>query len=111
LRLKKSDWIFVAVAGTVIGLLVVLSLQGRKAQPLSPIPQHAGVTEATKRADCLACHEPGQPGVTFPIPASHPQAWKKEQLKCTECHHAPAAQTAAQTAAHDPNILQEIEAK
>ena len=75
--------------------------------PLTPIPEHAGVTQETQRASCLACHEPGKPGVTHPIPDSHPQAWKKEQLKCTECHHAPAAQTAALVS----NTLQEKEAK
>jgi hypothetical protein len=95
LRLKKTDWIFVLVAGSVIGLLVVLSMMGREARPVSAIPEHAGITADSARADCMTCHDPQREGAPAPLPSSHPQVWKKEEVKCTMCHTAPEARTAS----------------
>jgi hypothetical protein len=90
LRLKKTDWIFVVVAASVIGGLVALSLMGRQAKALPATPEHATFTQQTKRAECLPCHEPNRPGAIAPLSESHPRAWMKEQLACTECHRAPS---------------------
>jgi hypothetical protein len=90
LRLKKTDLIFALVAASVIGGLVVLSLMGRQAKAMPAIPEHATFTQQTKRAECLPCHEPNRPGAIKPLAESHPRAWMKEQLACTECHHAPS---------------------
>ena len=95
LRLKKNDWIFVLVAGSVIGILVTLSLMGRQARPVSAIPEHAGMKKETKRAECMACHDPQREGAMAPLPATHPHVWKKEEVDCTICHTAPAARTAS----------------
>jgi hypothetical protein len=89
--LKKRDWGFIAVAGTVIGVLVALSLVGKKAVPMSNGAYHAGMTAVTKRAECMACHDPGTPGVRSPLPDTHPLVWKKEGVSCITCHAPPAA--------------------
>ncbi len=83
------------VAGSVIGILVALSLTGREARPVSAIPEHVGMTKETKRAECMACHDPNREGALAPLPATHPHVWKKEEVSCTFCHTAPAAATAS----------------
>jgi hypothetical protein len=93
LRLKKRDWGFIAVAGAVVGLLAVLSLIGKKAEPMSAGPYHAGMTAATKRVECLVCHDPARPGASIPLPDTHPLVWKKEEVSCITCH-APPERTA-----------------
>ena len=93
MRLKKTDWIFVLVAASVIGALVALSLMGRQAKAMPATPEHATFTQQTKRAECLPCHEPNRPGAMAPLAESHPRAWMKEQLACTECHRAPSTAT------------------
>jgi hypothetical protein len=107
--LKKSDWIFILVAGSVIGVLVVLSLMGRKAAPVSAIPQHAGLTAESTRAECMSCHDPVREGASAPLPASHPQVWKKEQVSCTSCHAAQALARSAQTASQGPTPVEETQ--
>jgi hypothetical protein len=90
LRLKKNDLIFALVATAVVGALVALSLMGREAKALPATPEHATFTRETPRAACLPCHEPNRPGAVAPLSESHPRAWMKEQLACTECHRAPS---------------------
>ena len=72
-------------------MLVVLSLMGKKARPVSPAPYHAGMTAATARAECLVCHDPGRPDAPSPLPESHPLRWKKEDVSCLVCHTPPSA--------------------
>lgn len=102
LRLKGRDWGFIAVAGAVVGALVVLSMLGKEAAPLAPRPEHAQMTAVSTRADCLACHDPTAPGATAPMPADHPLTWKKETVSCTVCHQLPAEAQRASRPAHAP---------
>lgn len=89
LGLKKTDWIFVLVAGGVIVALVVLSMLGRDAKPISARVEHAGISVETPRVDCLVCHDPTIEGVAAPLKPTHPHVWKKEQVTCTTCHKVP----------------------
>ena len=67
----------------------------REAKPVSAIPQHVGLTAESARTDCMTCHDPQGEGAMAPLPSTHPQVWKKEEVKCTMCHTAPAAATAS----------------
>ena len=89
LALKKTDWIFVLVAGGVIATLVVLSMLSRDVKPISAIEAHVGITTETRRIDCLPCHDPTIEGVVAPLKPVHPHVWKKEQVNCTTCHVVP----------------------
>ncbi|MBK6316823.1 MAG: hypothetical protein IPF53_21685 [Blastocatellia bacterium] len=89
MQLKKTDWIFVLVAGGVIATLIVLSLVSRKPKPVLAIPEHATVTIETTRVDCLVCHDPTVEGTVAPLKPVHPHVWKKEQVACTTCHVVP----------------------
>lgn len=92
LGLKKTDWIFVLVAGGVIAALVILSMLSRQPKPVSAIPQHSGITTVTARVDCLVCHDPTVEGTVAPLKPTHPHVWKKEQVSCTTCHTVPEGQ-------------------
>lgn len=92
-----------AIAGAVIGALVILSMLGKKPPLISAIPAHAALTSASKRADCVMCHDPRIEGVVSPLPASHPSKWKDEKVDCTLCHKA-APQPTAMAA---PSLAQE----
>jgi hypothetical protein len=82
--MKKADWVFAISAIAVVLFFIWLSkYTGHKPTPLSAIPEHQA---AMSRAECMACHDPAKPGVTKPIPANHPQAWKDERFQCTVCH-------------------------
>lgn len=53
-------------------------------------PFHDGLTAASKRTECMACHDPGNPASSAPLTAKHPLVWKKESVSCTVCHTPPA---------------------
>jgi hypothetical protein len=54
---------------------------------------HTGLTTASKRAECMVCHDPNKPDASNPLQAKHPLVWKKEDVACTVCH-VPSAQVA-----------------
>lgn len=95
LALNRRDWTFLVIAGAVIGVLVVLSMMGKKPPLISAIPAHAAVTNESKRTECVACHDPRIEGVVAPLPASHPTKWRDEKTNCTLCHKTSPASTAS----------------
>jgi hypothetical protein len=93
LKLTGRDWGFIGAAVIVVGALVALSLVGKKPVPMSAGSYHLGLSAASKRADCMTCHDPTKPEASRPLEPSHPLVWRKEDVSCTVCH-APAAQVA-----------------
>jgi hypothetical protein len=93
LKLKGRDWGFIGAAVVVVGVLVALSVVGRKPVPMSNGTYHAGLGAASKRADCMVCHDPNKPDAVNPLQAKHPLVWRKEDVACTVCH-APSSQVA-----------------
>jgi hypothetical protein len=90
LKLNRRDWGFIAAAVLVVGVLVALSMVGKSPSPMNAGPHHAGLSVASKRTDCMVCHDPKNPNATHPLTASHPLVWRKEDVSCVVCHEPPA---------------------
>jgi len=69
--MNKKDLLFAAIALSVIGLFVILSVSARHPKPMADRPEHAGVTRDTKRETCWGCHAPDS--TVAPMPAHHPK--------------------------------------
>ena len=90
--MKKKDLYFAVGALVVIGIFVFLSYIGRKAKPVSDIPQHAGFTSKTEAETCWTCHAPGSP--VKPMPEHHPKRGRPpDKSSCFVCHKLPTAAT------------------
>lgn len=80
MRLRRADWIFLALAALVV-LLVSLLPSPRDRNPAVPDSlEHRGLVS---EKDCLRCHAAGQ---SRPLPERHPK-----RQDCFRCHRAPAA--------------------
>jgi hypothetical protein len=92
--MKKKDLIFVAIAVSVIGLFIFLSLIGRKPKPLAVRAEHAGVSRETSSDDCLACHAPDS--TVAPMPPRHPKKGRPpdKTTPCYACHKYPESAVA-----------------
>jgi hypothetical protein len=91
--MKKKDLFFIIGALVVIGIFVYLSYVGRKAKPVSNIAEHAGFTDKTEPASCLACHAPDS--AVKPMPEHHPKKGRPpDKSSCFMCHKLPAAASA-----------------
>jgi hypothetical protein len=109
LKLKGRDWGFIAVAVGVVATLIVLSMIGKDAKPMSAIPDHMRMTANTPRADCMVCHDPIRADAKAPLPPDHPLTWKKESVSCTVCHQAPSAASSRLGAAMSPRSAIRLE--
>src|SRR5215813_2589188 len=93
--MNKKDLLFAAMALSVIGLFVVLSVFSRHPKPMTDRPEHAGVSRDTTRESCWVCHAPDS-GVA-PMPAHHPKKGRPpdQTTPCYACHKYPPSSTNA----------------
>jgi hypothetical protein len=84
--MTKKDLIFAAIAISVIGVFIFLSLIGRKPTPVTARAEHAGITRDTPRETCWGCHTPESP-----VWLRHPKKGKPpdQTTPCSACHKFP----------------------
>ncbi len=86
MAVKKRDWLFIALIGTVLAVLLV-NTGGEKPRKVPPDEKHRPLLDAFARGKereevekkCVACHN----SRAYPLPKNHPP---KEQ--CLICHKA-----------------------
>jgi len=109
LKLNGRDWGFIGAAVIVVGGLVALSMIGRKPVPMSAGSYHTGLSTASKRAECMVCHDPKNPAASNPLSAAHPLVWRKEEVSCTVCHVPPASGVPQSASAKAPTLSSTVE--
>jgi len=82
--MKPRDLIFIFIVLAVVGGLYFLSTKN-KAQKMSSIPEHAGVTA---REDCFKCHLPAK-FEEQERQHKHPGKWRDARVSCLLCHATP----------------------
>jgi hypothetical protein len=83
--MKKKDLFFIIGALVVVGIFFYLSYIGRKPKPITNITEHAGLTDKTEPATCLACHAPDS--TVRPMPEHHPKKGRPpDKSSCFMCH-------------------------
>lgn len=89
--MKKKDLIFAAIALSVIGLFIFLSINRRHPPPMTARPEHAGVSSETPRETCWECH-------TYEMLSQkhHPRKGlpPDQTTPCAACHEMPKQQAA-----------------
>lgn len=100
--MNKKDLLFAAIALSVIGLFIFLSINRRHPPDLTTRPEHAGVTRPSSdnrddilkhNESCLVCHSTSSQ--IAPMLESHPKKGRQDQTTpCAVCHELPRQQTA-----------------
>jgi hypothetical protein len=98
--MNKKDLLFGAIALSVIGLFVFLSINRTPVPALVARPEHTGVSKPSPddqddilkhNKACLVCH--ALDSEIAPMPQNHPKKGKLDDQRtpCTECHKLPAS--------------------
>jgi hypothetical protein len=90
--MNKKDILFAAIALSVIGLFIFLSINRRHPPAMTARPEHAGVTSETPRETCWSCH-------TYEMLSQkhHPRKGlpPDQTTPCAVCHEMPREQAAS----------------
>jgi hypothetical protein len=89
--MNKKDLLFAALALSVIGLFIFLSINRTPIPALTVRPEHAGVNSETARETCWSCHTAEDPKWV-----KHPKKGKPpdQTTPCAACHEMPEQQSA-----------------
>jgi hypothetical protein len=99
--MNKKDLYFIGLMVAVLGVFITLSLNSRKAQAMTPRPEHGGITKDTRRETCFECHSPD---AVAPLPPHHPKKGLPDETKgkenatptpCSACHRLPQGSVSA----------------
>jgi hypothetical protein len=101
--MNKKDLIFAAIALSVIGLFIFLSINRRHPPDFTSIPEHAGIAKLSSdnvddiikyNESCLVCH--ATDSQIAPMKKTHPKKGREDQrTPCTLCHETPRQQAAS----------------